>query len=200
MAILEKRLDRPSGTLGCPIDELGCILGSWCVLGGGRAVVWAPRGQKGVKKRLSAWPQNRGCGKLKTSGPIRLEGVKKYPSGYSHFFTGRVRFVGGPGPSAPQWARFRLLALWRSAIADGGTGAGQAQPGPSSTTPPPVPLPSPQPAVQASRVAVGPGKGLTSMLAPHEAHAAEACQNIPVLPVLNNHPYLKAEPDRCWGY
>ena len=55
---------------------------------------------------------------------------------------------------------------------------------------PPVLLPSPQPALQASRVAVSPGKGLTSMLAPHEAHAAEACQNIPVLPVLNNHPYF----------
>ena len=55
---------------------------------------------------------------------------------------------------------------------------------------PPVPLPSPQPAVQASRVAVGPSKGLMSMLAPHEAHAAEAYQNIPVLLVLNNHPYF----------
>ena len=133
MAILEKKLDRPSGTLGCPIDELGCILGSWCVLGGGRAVVWAPRGQKGVKKRLSAWPQNRGCGKLKTSGPIRLEGVKKYPSGYSHFFKGRMRLLGGPGPSAPQWARFRLLALWRSATADmGALGQGKRSPGPLS--------------------------------------------------------------------
>ena len=189
MAILEKKLDRPSGTLGCPIDEFARLLGIWYVLGGGRSVAWALQAHCGVKKRLSARAQNRGCGKLKTIGPIRLEGVKKYPSGYSHFFTGCVRFVGGPGPSAPQWARFRLLALWRSAVADGGTGAGQAQPGPSSTTPP-VPLSSPQPAVQASRVAVGPGKGLTSMLAPHEARATEACQNIPVLPVLTDHPYL----------
>ena len=118
MAILEKKLDRPSGTLGCPIDELARMLGTWYVLGGGRSVAWALQAHCGVKKRLLAWPQNRGCGKLKTSGPIRLEGVKKYPSGYSHFFTGRVRFVGGPGPSAPQWARFRLLALWWSAIAD----------------------------------------------------------------------------------
>ena len=117
-------------------------MGIWYVLGGGRSVKWALQAHCGVKKRLSARAQNRGCGKLKTIGQIRLEGVKKYPSGYSHFFTGRVRFVGGPGPSAPQWARFRLLALWRSAIADGGTGAGQAQPGPSSTTPP-VPLSSP---------------------------------------------------------
>ena len=88
-------------------------------------------GPQGVKKRLLAWPQNQGCRKLKTSGPIRLEGVKKYPSGYSHFFTGRMRLLGGPGPSAPQWDRFRLLALWRSATADmGALGQGKRSGGP----------------------------------------------------------------------
>ena len=142
LAILEKKLDRPSGTLGCPIDELGCILGSWCVLGGGRAVVWAPRGQKGVKKRLSAWPQNRGCGKLKKYTPIRLEGVKRYPSSVSHFFTGRVRVLHGGCRSAPQRARFGSWALWWSAIADMRAGAGQVRPGPSPSVPQ-VPLPSP---------------------------------------------------------
>ena len=90
MAILEKKLDRPSGTLGCPIDELGCVLGFRYVLAGGRAVVWAPRGQKGAKKNLSVWPQNRGCGKLTNFTPIRLEGVKSHPSSYLHFFTGHV--------------------------------------------------------------------------------------------------------------
>ena len=133
MAILEKKLDRPSGTLGCPIDELARMLGTWYVLGGGRSVAWALQAHCGVKKRLLAWPQNGGCGKLKTSGPIRLEGVKKYPSGYSHFFTGRMRLLGGPGPSAPQWARFRLLALWPSATADmGALGQGKRSPGPLS--------------------------------------------------------------------
>ena len=151
MAILEKKLDRPSGTFGCPIDELGCILGSWCVLGGGRAVVWAPRGQKGVKKRLSAWPQNRECGKLKKYTPIRLEGVKRYPSSVSHFFTGRVRVLHGGCRSAPQRARFGSCALWRSAIADMRAGAGQVRPGPSPPVPS-VPLPSPWLAVQASHV------------------------------------------------
>ena len=90
MAVLGKKLDPPSGTLGCPIDEFGYILGSWYVLGGGRAVVWAPRGQKGAKKNLSVWPQNRGCGKLTNFTPIRLEGVKSHPSSYLHFFTGHV--------------------------------------------------------------------------------------------------------------
>ena len=135
MAILEKKLDRPSGTLGCPIDESGCVLGVQYVLAGGRAVTWAPRGPKGAKKNLSAWPQNRGCGRLKKRTQIRLEGVKRYPSSVSHFFTGRVRLLGGLGPSAAQWARFRSWALWWSAIADMRAGAGQAQPGPSSPTP-----------------------------------------------------------------
>ena len=93
MAILEKKLDRPSGTLGCPIDELARMLGTWYVLGGGRSVTWALQAHCGVKKRLSAWPQNRGCGKLKKHTPVRLEGVKMYPSSVSHFFTGRERFV-----------------------------------------------------------------------------------------------------------
>ena len=90
MAILEKKLDRPSGTLGCPIDELARMLGFRYVLACGRAVMWAPQGQKGLKKTLSAWPQGQGCGKLKTIGPIRLEGVKSHPSSYLHFFTGHV--------------------------------------------------------------------------------------------------------------
>ena len=142
MAILEKKLDHPSGTLGCPIDELARLLGIWCVLGGGRSVAWALQAHCGVKKRLSAWPQNRECGKLKKYTQIRLEGVKKYPSSVSHFFTGRVRLLGGLGPSAAQWARFRSWALWWSAIADMRAGAGQAQPGPSPPVPP-VPFPSP---------------------------------------------------------
>ena len=90
MAILEKKLDRPSGTLGCPIDELGCFLGVWYVLAGGCAVMWALWGLKGDKKNLSVWPQNRGCGKLTNFTPIRLEGVKSHPSSYLHFFTGHV--------------------------------------------------------------------------------------------------------------
>ena len=90
MAILEKKLDHPSGTLGCPIDELARMLGTWYVLGGGRSVAWALQAHCGVKKRLSARAQNRGCGKLKTFGPIRLEGVKSHPSSYLHFFTGHV--------------------------------------------------------------------------------------------------------------
>ena len=132
MAILEKKLDRPSGTLGCPIDELGCVLGSRYVLAGGCAVVWALRGLKGAKKNLSVWPQNRGCGRLKSFTPIRLEGVKRYPSSVSHFFTGRVRVLHGGCHSAPQRARFGSWALWWSAIADMRAGAGQAQPAPSS--------------------------------------------------------------------
>ena len=135
MAILEKKLDRPSGTLGCPIDEFGCVLGVQYVLAGGRAVVWAPRGPEGAKKNLSAWPQNRGCGRLKKRTQIRLEGVKRYPSSVSHFFTGRVRLLGGLGPSAAQWARFRSWALWWSAIADMRARAGQVRPGPSSPVP-----------------------------------------------------------------
>ena len=79
-------MDRPSGTLGCPIDELARMLGTWYVLGGGRSVAWALHAHCGVKKRLSARAQNRGCGKLPAFGPIQLEGIKKYPSGYSHFF------------------------------------------------------------------------------------------------------------------
>ena len=130
------------------------------VLGGGRAVVWAPQGPKGAKKNLSAWPQNRGCGKLKNISPIRLEGVKRYPSSVSHFFTGRVRVLHGGCRSAPQRARFGSWALWWSAIADMRAGAGQARPGPSPPVPP-VPLPSPQPAVQASRRSMA-----------HEAHGA----------------------------
>ena len=189
MAILEKKLDRPSGTLGCPIDELGCVLGSRYVLAGGCAVVWALRGLKGAKKNLSAWPQGQGCGKLKNIRPIRLEGAKRYSSSASLFFTGRLRVLHGGCRSAPQRARFGSWALWWSAIADMRAGAGQVRPGPSPPVPS-VPLPSPWPAVQASHVAVSPGQGLTSTLAPHEAHAAEACQNIPALPVLTNHPYL----------
>ena len=92
--------------------------------------MWAPRGQKGVKKRLSAWPQGRGSGKLKTFTQIRSEGVKRYSSSVSHFFTGRVRLLGGLGPSAAQWARFRSWALWWSAIADIRAGvSGQSVPG-----------------------------------------------------------------------
>ena len=116
--------------------------------------MWAPQGPKGAKKNLSAWPQGQGCGKLKTITQIRLEGVKRYSSSVSHFFTGRVRVLHGGCRSAPQRARFGSWALWRSAIADGGTGAGQAHPGPSFPTPP-VPLPRPQPALQASRTCRG---------------------------------------------
>ena len=117
-------------------------MGFQYVLAGGRAVVWAPRGPKGAKKNLSAWPQNRGCGRLKKRTQIRLEGVKRYPSSVSHFFTGRVRVLHGGCRSAPQRARFGSCALWRSAIADMRAGAGQVRPGPSPPVPP-VPLPSP---------------------------------------------------------
>jgi len=118
-------------------------LGVRYVLAGGRAVVWAPRGPKGAKKNLSAWPQNRGCGRLKKRTQIRLEGVKRYPSSVSHFFTGRVRVLHGGCRSAPQRARFGSWALWWSAIADMRAGAGQAQPGPSSPTPPRSPSQAP---------------------------------------------------------
>ena len=109
------------------------------------------------------------------------------------FFTGRVRVLHGGCRSAPQRARFGSWALWWSAIADMRAGAGQVRPGPSFPVPPvPLPRPWPGPAVQASHVAVSPGQSLMSTLAPHasEAHAAEACQNVPVLPVLNNHPHF----------
>ena len=176
-----------------PKPPAGCA-GEPCrgqyVLGGGRAVVWAPQGPKGAKKNLSAWPQGQGCGKLKNIRPIRLEGVKRYSSSASHFFTGRVRVLHGGCRSAPQRARFGSWALWWSAIADMHARAGQVRPGPSPQSPRSPSQLSPQPAVQANRVAVSPGKGLTSTLAPHQAHTAEACQNIPALPVLTNHPYL----------
>ena len=101
MAILGKKLDRPSGTLGCPIDELGCFWGVRCVLAGGRAVMWAPRGQRGLKKALSAWPHGRGCGRLKSFTLIWLEGVKSHPSSYLHFFTGRVWVLHRHSPANP---------------------------------------------------------------------------------------------------
>ena len=92
----------------CPIDEFGCFLGVRYVLAGGCAVAWAPRGPKGAKKNLSAWPQNRGCGRLKKRTQIRLEGVKKYSSSVSHFFTGRLRVLHGgvaAHPSGPDLGR-----------------------------------------------------------------------------------------------
>ena len=99
------------------------------------------RARKGLKKTLSAWPQGQGCGKLKNIRPIRLEGVKRYSSRVSHFFTGRVRVLHGGCRSAPQQARFGSWALWWSAIPDMRAGAGQAQPGPSPPVPPVPPKP-----------------------------------------------------------
>ena len=110
-------------------------MGIWYVLGGGRAVVWAPQGPKGAKKNLSAWPQGQGCGKFKNIRPIRLEGVKRYSSSASHFFTGRVQVLHGGCRSAPQRARFGSWALWWSAIADMRARAGQVRPGPSPQSP-----------------------------------------------------------------
>ena len=58
-------------------------------------------GQKGLKKTLSAWPHGRGCGRLKKSTLIRLEGVKSHPSSYLHFFTGRLRVLHRHSPANP---------------------------------------------------------------------------------------------------
>ena len=68
MAILEKKLDRPSGTLGCPIDELARLLGIWYVLGGGRSVAWALQAHCGVKKDFQRGPRTEGAANLKQSG------------------------------------------------------------------------------------------------------------------------------------
>ena len=65
MAILEKKLDRPSGTLGCPIDELARMLGIWYVLGGGRAVVWLRGAKRGLKKHFQRGPTAEGAADLK---------------------------------------------------------------------------------------------------------------------------------------
>ena len=68
MAILEKKLDCPSGALGCPIDELARMLGFRYVLACGRAVMWAPQGQKGLKKHFQRGPRAKGAENLKHSG------------------------------------------------------------------------------------------------------------------------------------
>ena len=99
---------------------------------------------------------------------------------------GFARWVSQRTPAGQIWV-VRPVAVGHRRYARWGRASAARAPPPS---PPRSPSQAPQPAVQASRVAVGPGKGLTSMLAPHEAHAAEACQNIPALPVLTNHPYL----------
>ena len=76
MAILEKKLDRPSGTLGCPIDELARMLGFRYVLACGRAVMWAPQGQKGLKKHFQRGPRAKGAENLKHSGQFGQKGSK----------------------------------------------------------------------------------------------------------------------------
>jgi hypothetical protein len=68
MAILGKKLDRPSGALGCPIDELARMLGFRYVLACGRAVMWAQQGQKGLKKHFQRGPRAKGAENLKHSG------------------------------------------------------------------------------------------------------------------------------------
>ena len=65
MAILEKKLDHPSGTLGCPIDELGCFLGFRYVLAGRRAVVWLCGAKRGLKKHFQRGPTAEGAADLK---------------------------------------------------------------------------------------------------------------------------------------
>ena len=127
---------------GVPLTNWGAFWGSGMSLLVGALSCGLRGARKGLKKNLSVWPQNRGCGKLKKSTPIRLEGVKRYSSSVSHFFTGRVRVLHGGCRSAPQRARFGSCALWRSAIADMRAGAGQVRPGPSPPVPP-VPLSSP---------------------------------------------------------
>ena len=67
MAILEKKLDRPCGTLGCPIDEFGCVLGVQYVLAGGRAVVWLRGAKRGLKKHFQRGPTAEGAADLKVS-------------------------------------------------------------------------------------------------------------------------------------
>ena len=64
-AILEKKLDHPSGTLGCPIDELGCFWGFRYVLAGGRAVVWLCGAKRGLKKHFQRGPTAEGAADLK---------------------------------------------------------------------------------------------------------------------------------------
>ena len=103
------------------------------------------RARKGLKKTFQRGPQNRGCGRLKKSTQIRLEGVKMYSPSVSQFFTGRLRVLHGGCRSAPQRARFGSWALWWSAIANMRAGAGQVRPGPSSPVPSRSPSQAPGP-------------------------------------------------------
>ena len=146
------------------------------------------RARKGLKKTFQRGPRAKGAANLKISGQFGYKGSKGTHPACHIFLQGVCGFcmVGvAAHPSRPDLGHGPCGGR-PSPICALEQGKRSLGPLPQS----PRSLPSPQPAVQASRVAVSPGQGLTSTLAPHEAHAAEACQNIPVLPVLNNHPYF----------
>ena len=120
--------------LGMSRDELAGLLpwgaGLSCVVG---ARLRGHLGPAGSKEHFQRSPRGKSTANLKTLGQFGQKGPNATLWAACFSFQGQCRICMGGVPAPLEPARFRLMALWRSAIPDMGTGLGE----------PTVPLESP---------------------------------------------------------